>query len=82
MECVLTHFSFLQEAVEVLVRAGMRNPIRINVATTRQNDGKTEKVKDLNQKTPSSLRVEYVVCSLEEKTEQLVGRHSESTWDL
>lgn len=59
--------------MELLVRAGMRNPVCINVATTRQSEGKTEKVKDLNQKTPASLRVEYVLCSLEEKTEQLVS---------
>lgn len=50
----------------------MRNPVRVNVATTRKVDGKTVKVEDLNQRTPCSLRAEYVVCSMEEKINQLV----------
>ncbi|GMH40472.1 hypothetical protein BSKO_08376 [Bryopsis sp. KO-2023] len=66
------------EAVEILVKAGMRNPIVVNVATRKAEDGKMKKVTDLSQKTPSSLRVEYVICTMEEKIDQVVRFLSET----
>ncbi|XP_031570437.1 ATP-dependent RNA helicase DDX55-like, partial [Actinia tenebrosa] len=52
--------------VEALVRAGLRNPVRVTV-TEKQTKKKT------SQRTPSSLNNFYLICESEEKFSQLIG---------
>jgi hypothetical protein len=83
----------LQEAVEALARAGLRNPVKVAVAVTaapaaaadgsnkkrRQQDGQQQEGAAaaagaaLEQKTPTSLSLEYIMCSVDEKLPQLVS---------
>eukprot|EP00803_Ostreobium_quekettii_P000918 evm.model.scf_621EXC.6 EVM.evm.TU.scf_621EXC.6 scf_621EXC:66270-74354(-) len=64
------------DAVEALVKAGLRNPLRVKVAVA------SEKAKGMPasvNKTPSSLSVKYSVCEIDEKLGQLLcflGAHS------
>lgn len=54
----------MTDAISELVRAGLRNPVRIVV-----------KVQDLvnnQQRTPSTLHIDYLVCEPEQKLAQLV----------
>ncbi|KAG0166339.1 ATP-dependent rRNA helicase spb4 [Apophysomyces sp. BC1034] len=54
----------MTEAISELVRAGLRNPVRIVV-----------KVEDLNnkaQRTPATLEINYVVCDSEQKLVQMM----------
>ncbi|KAI7886768.1 DEAD-domain-containing protein [Lichtheimia hyalospora FSU 10163] len=54
----------MTEAISELIRAGLRNPVRIVV-----------KVHDLvqnQQRTPSTLRIDYIVCEPNQKLLQLV----------
>jgi ATP-dependent RNA helicase DDX55/SPB4 len=60
-------FSMPQEAVAGLIRAGLRNPFRVNVSVEGANG---EAVK---QKTPASLCIEYMVVPSERKMEQLLA---------
>ncbi|CAB4042750.1 ATP-dependent RNA helicase DDX55, partial [Paramuricea clavata] len=54
------------DELEALVRAGLRNPVRITV----QEKNNTKKV---NQRTPVSLENYYLVVSPEEKMSRLVS---------
>ena len=56
----------LQDAVAKLVRAGLRNPYRVNVAVTNGAGATT-------QKTPSSLTIEYLVVPSHQKVAQLLA---------
>jgi ATP-dependent RNA helicase DDX55/SPB4 len=51
--------------VSELVRAGLRNPYQVNVAVN--SEGATK------QKTPSTLRIEFMVVPGDEKVAQLVA---------
>jgi hypothetical protein len=96
----------MQEAVEALARAGLRNPVKVAVAVTatpaaaaasasgaadgqeppskkqKKGDGVQQQQQEaaaaaggnvLQQATPSSLTMEYVVCPVEQKLPQLVS---------
>jgi hypothetical protein len=89
----------VQEAVEALARAGLRNPVKVAVAVTaaptaaaaadgsskkrkRQQDGEQQQdgaaaaaggAAVLEQKTPTSLSLEYIMCRVEQKLPQLVS---------
>lgn len=66
------------EAVEALTRAGLRNPVRVNVAVSAAEAGASKKTSSCGlpegatQKTPQSLQLHYVVCEAEDKIPQLV----------
>ncbi|XP_078434211.1 P-loop containing nucleoside triphosphate hydrolases superfamily protein [Wolffia australiana] len=59
------------EAVEELARAGLRNPVRVEVLTeTRpQSKGHQEMA---SSRTPSGLHIEYLECDADKKSSQLV----------
>lgn len=57
----------VQEAVEGLVRAGLRNPFRVNVAVTAR-DGAAS-----TQKTPSTLHIEYLYADSSDKVGQTLA---------
>eukprot|EP00051_Salpingoeca_urceolata_P019434 m.283938 g.283938 ORF g.283938 m.283938 type:complete len:541 (+) comp19421_c0_seq11:2085-3707(+) len=52
---------------EALVRAGMRNPVKISVKVERKS------AKGVMQSTPASLRIQYTLCDATEKLGQLVA---------
>ncbi|XP_033126686.1 ATP-dependent RNA helicase DDX55-like isoform X4 [Anneissia japonica] len=54
------------DKVESLIRAGLRNPVRI---TVKQKTNKTSK----DQRTPSTLRNYYTICECDQKFNFLVG---------
>ncbi|PSC74559.1 DEAD-box ATP-dependent RNA helicase 18 isoform A [Micractinium conductrix] len=70
------------EAVEALARAGLRNPVRVNVAVTqvqppgvkskKQSQG-AEAASDATQRTPSTLHIQYILCEATQKLPQLVA---------
>lgn len=66
------------EAVEALARAGLRNPVRVNVAVSQPavpsaaDGGAGAGGQSQGQKTPSSLDIQYLVCEGTEKLAQLV----------
>lgn len=93
----------LQEAVEALARAGLRNPVKVAVAVTAtqsaaaaaNGDGSSKSSKKRkqpdaveqqthsgsaaaagDQKTPTSLKLEYVITHVEQKLPQLVSTSS------
>lgn len=51
--------------VENLIRAGMRNPVRISVK-------EKQKAANVIQKIPSTLTIHYMICDHDEKLDQLV----------
>lgn len=57
----------VQEAVEALVRAGLRNPFRVNVAVTARDGGAS------TQKTPSTLHIEYLFAENSAKLGQALA---------
>ncbi|CAA6660219.1 unnamed protein product [Spirodela intermedia] len=59
------------EAVEELARAGMRNPVRVEVLTEAklQTTGVQEMA---SSRTPSGLHIEYLECDADKKSSQLV----------
>ncbi len=64
------------EAVEALARAGLRNPVRVNVAVSRPRQhssaaGAAEPPD--GQRTPSGLDIHYVTVSATEKLGQLIS---------
>ncbi|KAM1162532.1 hypothetical protein ACFX13_001585 [Malus domestica] len=60
------------EAVEELARAGLRNPVRVEVrAETKSSDSALRK-KLASSKTPSGLALEYLECEGDKKPSQLV----------
>ena len=73
-ECNAGLFSATQtEAVQALARAGLRNPVRINVAVAGAPSS-AAKGADAGggQKTPSELSIRYLVCDVEQKLPYLV----------
>jgi hypothetical protein len=62
-----------QEAVEALSRAGLRNPMRVQVAVASKPTGKgVEGQAQGGQVTPSSLSIYYLLCEADGKLGQLV----------
>lgn len=73
------------EAVEALARAGLRNPVRVNVAvtvaqlagpthTSKQNCREAApKMPNMVQRTPTSLQIQYIVCESTEKLPVLLS---------
>ncbi|KAH7314717.1 hypothetical protein KP509_21G017700 [Ceratopteris richardii] len=63
------------EAVEELSKAGLRNPVRVEVKTEVKSvlSSRKDNVKDLAcPKTPSSLTIQFLMCEGNEKSNQLV----------
>ncbi|XP_060178919.1 DEAD-box ATP-dependent RNA helicase 18-like isoform X2 [Lycium barbarum] len=61
------------EAVEELSKAGLRNPVRVEVrAEAKQLSGSTSSTNSTSSKTPSGLHIEYLVCEADKKSSQLV----------
>lgn len=59
------------EAVEELAKAGLRNPVRVEVrAETKSIDNNSAMVN--TSKTPSSLHIEYLECEADKKSSELV----------
>ncbi|KAG2310157.1 hypothetical protein Bca52824_021714 [Brassica carinata] len=57
------------EGVEELAKAGLRNPVRVEVRA----ESKSESSQHLtNSKVPSGLHLEYLVCEADKKSSQLV----------
>ena len=57
------------DEVEKLIRAGLRNPVRINVKEKQSQDTPAQDV----QRTPSTLQNFYMIVGSEEKFNQLVN---------
>ena len=55
------------EAVQALARAGLRNPVRINVAVAGVPTETVGAGAGVGQKTPSGLSIQYTVCGVEHK---------------
>ncbi|KAL8172374.1 hypothetical protein V2J09_024178 [Rumex salicifolius] len=61
------------EAVEELSKAGLRNPVRVEVQAQRKTlDGSSSSSDLSTSKTPSSLHLEYLKCGADKKSSQLV----------
>ncbi|GLT31513.1 hypothetical protein SLA2020_062460 [Shorea laevis] len=61
------------EAVEELAKAGLRNPVRIEVrAETKSLNDSTSSQQSASSKTPSGLHLEYLECEADKKPSQLV----------
>ncbi|XP_060203351.1 DEAD-box ATP-dependent RNA helicase 18-like isoform X2 [Lycium barbarum] len=61
------------EAVEELSKAGLRNPVRVEVrAEAKQLSGSASSGNSTSSKTPSGLHIEYLVCEADKKSSQLV----------
>jgi ATP-dependent RNA helicase DDX55/SPB4 len=61
------------QAVEELAKAGLRNPVRVEVRaeTKRMNDSAASKHPE-SSKIPSGLHIEYMECEADKKPSQLV----------
>lgn len=55
------------DELENLIRAGLRNPVRINVKEKKRDDGKME------QRTPSTLENFYMIVESDEKFNQMMN---------
>lgn len=61
------------EAVEELAKAGLRNPVRVEVrAETKLLSDSSSSQQLGSSKTPSSLHLEYIQCEADDKPAQLV----------
>ncbi|KAL6126792.1 hypothetical protein ACLB2K_074837 [Fragaria x ananassa] len=61
------------EAVEELARAGLRNPVRVEVrAESKSNKDSALSQQSASSKTPSGLALEYMECEADKKPSQLV----------
>ncbi|OMO75920.1 hypothetical protein COLO4_25788 [Corchorus olitorius] len=61
------------EAVEELSKAGLRNPVRVEVrAETKSLPGSASSEQLASSKTPSGLHLEYLECEADKKPSQLV----------
>ncbi|KAJ7959598.1 RNA helicase [Quillaja saponaria] len=61
------------EAVEELSKAGLRNPVRVEVrAETKQINDPAASEQLASSKTPSGLNIEYLECEADKKPSQLV----------
>ncbi|XP_008808033.2 DEAD-box ATP-dependent RNA helicase 18-like [Phoenix dactylifera] len=62
------------EAVEELSRAGLRNPVRVEVRTEAKPLHTLESSQQsTTSRTPLGLHIEYLICEAEKKPSQLVG---------
>ena len=59
----------MQDAVEALVRAGLRNPFRVNVAVSSEAGASGA----ATQKTPTTLHIEYMFAESDDKLNQLLA---------
>jgi len=59
------------EAVEALSRAGLRNPVRVNVAVNIGAGGKGKD--DAGQKTPTTLQAGFIECNEDDKLPLLLA---------
>lgn len=55
------------DELENLIRAGLRNPVRVNVKEKKRDDGKME------QRTPSTLENFYMIVESDEKFNQMMN---------
>lgn len=55
------------DELENLIRAGLRNPVRVNVKEKKREDGKME------QRTPSTLKNFYMIVESDEKFNQMMN---------
>ncbi|CAI9768281.1 unnamed protein product [Fraxinus pennsylvanica] len=61
------------EAVEELSKAGLRNPVRVEVRTEVKGSNELTTSQELaSSKTPSGLHIEYLECEADKKLSQLV----------
>lgn len=61
------------EAIEELAKAGLRNPVRVEVrAETKSESGPAASKQLESSKTPSGLHIEYIECEADKKPSQLV----------
>ncbi|XP_057980666.1 DEAD-box ATP-dependent RNA helicase 18 [Malania oleifera] len=61
------------EAVEELSKAGLRNPVRVEVrAETKLSDDSASSEQMASSKTPSGLHIEYLECEADKKSSQLI----------
>ncbi|GMI79932.1 RNA helicase 18 [Hibiscus trionum] len=61
------------EAVEELSKAGLRNPVRVEVRAETKSLNNSDSSEQLaSSKTPSGLHLEYLECEADEKASQLV----------
>ncbi|KAI0526944.1 hypothetical protein KFK09_002538 [Dendrobium nobile] len=61
------------EAIEELSRAGLRNPVRIEVRTESKPMANLASSEELtSQRTPFGLHIEYLLCEAEKKSSHLV----------
>ncbi|KAJ6822946.1 DEAD-box ATP-dependent RNA helicase 18-like [Iris pallida] len=68
------------EAVEELSRAGLRNPVRVEVRTEIKPVGNLASSQELAASiTPLGLHIEYLECEAERKPSQLVDFLSQNT---
>ncbi|KAJ4769064.1 RNA helicase [Rhynchospora pubera] len=62
------------EAVEELSRAGLRNPVRVEVKTEAKSKGNFgNSYQSAPSKTPLGLHMEYMICESSNKSSQLVA---------
>lgn len=61
------------EAVEELSKAGLRNPVRVEVRAETKSSESSSSQQLGSLKTPSSLYLEYIHCEADEKPAQLVN---------
>nr|XP_043615383.1 DEAD-box ATP-dependent RNA helicase 18 [Erigeron canadensis] len=59
------------EAVEELAKAGLRNPVRVEVRTETKSLGCSSS-EQTTSKTPSGLHIEFIKCEADKKSSQLV----------
>eukprot|EP01018_Ginkgo_biloba_P010644 Gb_12810 [translate_table: standard] len=61
------------EAVEELSRAGLRNPVRVEVRTEAKSQNQSGSATDMtSSRTPAGLNIEYLECEADDKSSQLV----------
>ncbi|KAF3670678.1 DEAD-box ATP-dependent RNA helicase 18 [Capsicum annuum] len=60
------------EAVEELSKAGLRNPVRVEVRAEAKQLSGSASVNLTSSKTPSGLHIEYLECEADKKSSQLV----------
>ncbi|KAH0979411.1 hypothetical protein GBA52_006588 [Prunus armeniaca] len=60
------------EAVEELARAGLRNPVRVEVRAETKSNNSALLQQLASSKTPSGLAIEYLECEADKKPSQLV----------
>ncbi|KAJ3385424.1 hypothetical protein HDU92_003065 [Lobulomyces angularis] len=62
----------MTDALNELVRAGLRNPVKILVKVESLNLNKETNNNNFNQRIPQSLKIGYLICSPDEKLTQLI----------